>query len=61
MTSVTQGNTQLIVPLGSLDLHLTQNKKMKTRTDPSSSFPFPESLQKFSNTTPITQIITKLN
>ena len=39
----------------SLDLHQAQKQKIKSWTDPASSFCFPETVQVFSNPTPITQ------
>ena len=39
----------------SLDLHQTQNKKMKSWTDPAASFHFPETVQVFSISTSITK------
>ena len=43
------------VPLNSLDLHQTQKQKMKSWTDTGSSFHFPETVQVFSNLTPMRQ------
>ena len=43
------------VPLNSLDLHPTQKQKIKSWTDPGSSFHFPETVQVFSNLTPMRQ------
>ena len=57
ITGVTQGNLGLTLPPNSLDLHQTQNQKMKSWTDHTSSFHFPETVQVFSNPTPITQSI----
>ena len=55
ITEVTQGNLGLTLPPNSLDLYQTQNQKMKSWTNPVSLFHFPETVQVFSNPTPITQ------
>ena len=55
ITGITQGNLGLTLPPISLDLHQTQKTEMKSWTDPASSFHFPETVQVFSNATPITQ------
>ena len=52
---VVQGNLGLTLPPYSHDLHQTQNQKMKSWNDSASSFHFPETVQVFSNPTPITQ------
>ena len=49
ITWVIQGNLILTLPLNSLDLHQTQNQKMKSCTDPASSFHIPENVEVFSN------------
>ena len=54
ITGVTQRNLGLTLPPNSLDLHQTQKQKMKSWIDPVSSFRFPETVQVFSNPTPIT-------
>ena len=51
ITWVIQGNLILTLPLNSLDLHQTQNQKMKSWTDPASSFHIPENVEVFSNPT----------
>ena len=38
-SGVTQGNLKLLLPPSSLDSHPTQNNKMISWTDPTSSFP----------------------
>ena len=38
-SGVTQGNLKLLLPPSSLDSHQTQNNKMISWTDPTSSFP----------------------
>ena len=54
ITGVTQRNLGVTLPLpNSLDLLQTQKQKMKSWTDPASSFRFPVTVQVFSNPTPI--------
>ena len=51
--TLSNNSIQLALPPNSLHLHQTQKQKIKSWTDPASSFHFPETVQVFSNTTPI--------
>ena len=55
ITGVTQGNLGLTLPPNFPDLHHTQKQKIQSWTDPVSSLHFLETVQAFSNSTPITQ------
>ena len=54
ITRVTEGILGSLCPPNSLDLHHTQNEKMKSWTNPPSSRLFPGTAQVFSDSTPIT-------
>ena len=55
ITGFTQGNLVPTLLPNSLDLHQRQNQKAKSWADPASSFHFLETVQVFSNPTPINQ------
>ena len=57
----TQGNLVPTLLPNSLDLHQRQNQKAKSWADPASSFHFPETVQVFSNSTPITRVVSTPN